>query len=677
MSSSAVAPSNVSDVEAFGHPPSLYKLFFAELWERFSYYGMRALLMLYLTKSMLFGDQISSAIYGAYTALVYMTPFFGGMLADRLLGCRKAVTFGGLLMAIGQFTLMLSAMFFQAADETASRQWLLYVGLGFLIMGNGFFKPNISTMIGGLYPNNREKRDSGFTIFYMGINLGAAASPLLCGWVGETYGYHYGFMLAGIGMLLGVAIFISPSILSLGLILAAVVSSVVGLIYSSGGAGAFDIAMNIFTAIALLAAAGVAIRALPKGDVPDSVGRPPRTDIPLRTDWTIYGIAILLVPLMAMLACGFSVVRKDGQPWQLIDDDKATSISESVPESLRPLATMFIGEVAKPAGLILFVTGVAALAYIFMNMLRLQRIARHRLIVALVLTFFSMLFWAFFEQAGSSVSLFTDRNIDRVFATDTITEADVGKSIELQPSQEQVGYSNGGKMFTINALNELRDQNKDKFDFTIPWTVDKENVGMQYGDRAREVLTSKFQAVNAIFILIFGLIFSALWAFMAKRNLEPSTPVKFALGLIQLGLGFGAFWLGSTMADGRGMVAMSWLLLGYLLHTTGELCLSPVGLSMITKLSPKLLVSTMMGVWFLATAFSQYLGGIIAMLTGVEHGEQGAAAAAVEMIPKTTLPGYMSVFGAIAIASIASGVFCLMLSPLLKYLMHENVKTED
>ena len=201
----------------FGHPTGLFTLFFAEMWERFSYYGMRALLVFYMIKGFLkYSDGEAYAVYGAYTALVYMTPFFGGMIADRLLGPRRAVVLGGLLMAAGHLTM------------TVENSFAFYTALSLLIAGNGFFKPNISTMVGSLYPQGNPKRDGGFTIFYMGINLGAAMSPLLCGYIGETYGWHYGFGLATIGMLTGIAVFVMPTLVTQLLIMLGALAAATG-----------------------------------------------------------------------------------------------------------------------------------------------------------------------------------------------------------------------------------------------------------------------------------------------------------------------------------------------------------------------------------------------------------------------------------------------------------------
>jgi POT family proton-dependent oligopeptide transporter len=309
-----------------------------------------------------------------------------------------------------------------------------------------------------------------------------------------------------------------------------------------------------------------------------------------------------------------------------------------------------------------------------MQTFKLQLIQRHRMYVVLILTFFSMFFWAFFEQAGSSLNNFADRNVNRVIGNErTIERGDVGSTITIQPTQEQLGYTDGSRVFTLDQLATLRDTNKDNPEFTVDWTVAADNVGMLVAERNDEIPAGWFQSVNAVYILVFGLIFTALWGFLGKRGLEPGTPYKFSLGLLQLGLGFAAFWYGAQTADDRGMVAMVWLFVGYLLHTTGELCLSPVGLSMVSKLSPAFLVSTAMGTWFLATAFSQFLAAIIAQFTRVGHGDGQSAGIPA---PKDTLNIYGNVYGQIALAAIISALICFALSPLLTKWMHAEIEHE-
>ncbi len=767
----------------FAHPSGLYTLFFAEMWERFSYYGMRALLIFYMLKGFLgYGDTQAYTVYGAYTSLVYMTPFVGGLLADKFLGKRLAVVVGGLLMAAGHLLM------------TIESEWPFFFALALLIAGNGFFKPNISTTVGSLYGPGSKKRDDGFNIFYTGINLGAAISPLLCGYVGETFGWHYGFGLATIGMLVGLAVFVMPNIVTQLLIMSAAIAASVGMLVFRPD-NIYAISINVFVAVCLLVAAVVAWIALSRGGLPKWAGaRPPEADP--GNDWKIWLGTAISIPVFALLVSGFTpftqphkdakLVTKEqllqkridfltdlkvdpatiekvrtagidiepklrGEPYQLISKDVirgvkreldssevnefvkkelgvadlqgggfdelgigagqkiklfaalASRFEAQLPETKEQLedissvdaaiaamnqsraslagtiSGIFLEEVSKPAGLVLTVLGLLAFGYLLVETFRLNSIQRNRMIAALVLIFFQMLFFAFFEQAGSSVNNFTDRNIDRVGETTAITEDQVGRTVTIEPTQAQLGYvySNAGKAFTNSDLNEIRKiinetDNLDKIE--IPWQVSLSNVGMGVASRLDELPASIFQSFNAIFILIFALAFNWLWAMLRRKGMDPNAPVKFGLGLIQLGLGFGAFWLGANNCTEVGMVAISWLTLGILLQTTGELCLSPVGLSTMTKLSPKLLVSTLMGAWFLATAFSQYLAAIISQFTSVGgHGGGGGGLPA----PIDTVHVYGDVFKSIAYTAIGCGIVCIILSPILKYMMHEDVVLDD
>jgi POT family proton-dependent oligopeptide transporter len=603
----------------FGHPTGLFTLFFAEMWERFSYYGMRALLVFYMIKGFLgYDDSEAYAVYGAYTALVYATPFIGGMLADRLLGRRRAVVLGGLLMAAGHLLMTIQS-------ETA-----FFSALALLICGNGFFKPNISTIVGELYPHGSTRRDGGFTIFYMGINLGAAMSPLICGYIGETYGWHYGFGLATAGMLVGLAVFVAPIRLTQILISIGALGTAVVLPLLSETP--LQIAANAFVAIALVAGGVIACVALGRGGLPREAGAPRDPSASrrklggvLRADFAVYLGVLVAIPLIALL-----VQRNEIAKWTLI------------------------------------LLGGAAFLWLVWEAMRAEIVERHRLFVVFVLMFYSMLFWAFFEQGGSSMNNFADRNIDRVTEDRTITAAEIGSTLRIELNQEQLGRTNGDQLFTLNDLDEAREAG----DVVVDWVVDEDDVGM--GVAGSEIKATVFQAANPIFILIFGLGFTALWGFLSARGWEPSTPVKFGLGLLQLGLGFAALWYGTHLADSRGMVAMSWLLLGYLLHTTGELCLSPVGLSMVTVLSPKRIVSTVMGAWFLAMAFSNYLAGVIATFTSVQHeaGEAQRIPAPIE-----TVGVYGDVFGTIAIMAIVAAGTVFLLAPLLIRWTHAESKS--
>ena len=650
--------------ELFGHPAGLYTLFFAEMWERFSFYGMRALLLFYMIKGFLgYGDSEAYAVYGAYTALVYLTPFFGGMLADRLLGARRAVILGGLLMAAGHLMM------------TVENDLAFFAALALLICGNGFFKPNISTMVGGLYPVGSPRRDAGFTLFYMGINLGAAMSPLLCGYIGETYGWHYGFGLATIGMLTGLAVFVAPRRVTQVLILTGAGAGAVGLFVFTPDSG-LQIAINLIVGAALLAAGLIACTALSRGGLPEGAGAAPNAERlrkrvfgVVSQEWLVYLCTLLAVPVVVLFVSGFSPFT-GGEAVSLLPSAWVANLQAG--GALSQVVAVVATEMSRPAGLVLMVSGAVALGYLVTQTVKLPKVPRERMFVVLILTFFSLLFWAFFEQAGSSLNNFADRNVDRVAEERLLGAADVGTTLRLQPTQEQLGYRNGDALFTLDDLNALREQH-DEADFEIDWLVAEDNVGMGVGARATETPASVFQSFNPIYILAFGLAFTALWGFLGNRGREPATPYKFALGLLQLGLGFGAFWYGAQMSDERGMVALQWLAIGYLLHTSGELCLSPVGLSMVTKLAPARLVSTVMGAWFLATAFSQFLAAIIAQFTGVTGpADSGQTVPA----PIETVGVYGGVFGGIAVMACVAAVVCFALSPLLSRWMHAEADVE-
>jgi len=465
----------VKEKDIFGHPRALFMLFFAEMWERFSFYGMRALLILYLTRE-LFADLqdpvkkvTAYGIYGAYGALVYTTPFIGGLIADRFLGFKKSVLLGGILMAIGHFVMAIENEF-----------WL-YVALSFLIIGNGFFKPNISSIVGQLYKDGDRRKDKGFTIFYMGVNLGAFLAPIVCGVIGETVSWFLGFSLAGIGMLAGLLVFTRGQGLLKG-----------------------------------------------KGEVPNKEKLTKKIFAGLTTEHLIYIGSFLSVILFAFTVKNFEIM-----------------------------------------GYVLVPFCIAVVVALIIIALTSDRITRDRLFVILYLLLFTMLFWAFFEQAGSSISLFTNENVNRSL-----------------------------------------------FGLTLQ--------------------TSLFQSVNPLFIVIFAAPISLLWTFLAKKKTEPNIPVKFAIGIFLLGLGFLSFYWGNHFirinnvnignADNVHIIAAATvplfiLILGYLLHTLGELCLSPIGLSMVTKLAPKKLGAMIMGAWFLSSAMAHYAGGIIASLTAETEGK--------------------------------------------------------
>jgi len=442
-----------------GHPKALFYLFFAEMWERFSFYGMRALLVLYLIKDYYShlenNEEIAIGIYASYGALVYLTPLIGGFLADKFIGYRKSIIFGGVLMALGHFFMAFQSDFF------------FYGALGLLIIGNGFFKPNISTLVGSLYPEGDPRRDSGFTIFYMGINLGAMIAPLFCGFLGETYGWHYGFAAAGVGMLAGLIVFWKG-----------IQDGVLG---EKGLQPVKYIGKKI---------SGISVEKI------------------------VYLFGFLSVPFFAYLI--------------LLDTQSQI------------LGSLLVGVL----GLVLIY-----LFYLIYDLKYNQKnnVDGDRLISIMILSLFLTVFWGCFEIAGSAVTIWADKCVD---------------------------------LLGINA--------------------------------------SQTNAINPFYIVLLAIPFSWFWTKldMSKRN--PNTPVKFSLGLLQLGLGFLVFAFSIFYMGENGKVPILFLFLGYLFITTGELFLSPIGLSKVTQLAPKKIISFIMGVWFLSSTFAHYISGGIAKLTSKE-----------------------------------------------------------
>ncbi|NND65093.1 MAG: peptide MFS transporter [Gammaproteobacteria bacterium] len=502
------------DYHLFGHPKGLYVCFLTEMWERFSFYGMKFLLVLYLTKYHLFSDEQGFSILGSYTAMVYAMPVIGGLLADRYLGMRKAVLFGGTLLVFGHFGMAweghaASVVNGQIMQDQQALQ-VFYFSLALIIMGVGFLKPNISTIVGRLYAENDPRRDSGFTIFYMGINIGAFLATIFCVWLGETYGWKYGFGLAGIGMIVGLMTFMRGQ-------------------------------KHLH---------GLAEPTNPERLREPLIGK-------LSREMVIYFGAI----------AGLFVV------WQMVQ----------------------VHQVVHGA---LAVTSIAVLAgLLFFLFVHCDKVARERMLVLIVLTMSTVVFWALFEQSSGSMTLYADRVVDR----------------------QLFGF---------------------------------------------EVTAGQFGALNPLFIFLLAPIFAWLWTFLNKKGLEPSMPVKFALGIVQAGLGFVALVVGASMPDQAGKVAMIWLVLAYLLHTTGELCLSPVGLSAVTKLSVSSVVGVMMGAWFLASAYAGYVAAWIGKFTAIKQ------APGAEVAVSEALTAYSDLYGTLFYVALAVGVLLLLISPILKRGMH-------
>ncbi|SFD88430.1 peptide MFS transporter [Thermophagus xiamenensis] len=496
------------DTSSKRHPQGLWVLFFTEMWERFSYYGMRALLVLYLTSSIVNGgfayaENHALEIYGIFTGLVYLTPILGGIIADRFIGQRKSVFIGGIVMALGQAALAYSE--YIAVPEGGEaiqtlREFWLFIGLGLLILGNGFFKPNISTMVGRLYADGDPRKDSAFTIFYMGINLGAFLAPFIAGYLGESVGWAWGFGSVSVGMVLGVIWFwIEQS--KLGTI----------------GFG-------------------------PKRKFTGEVER-----LNAR-DWGEVWIWVLAI-------VGFIYLFV--KTWWIMPE---------------VVTDWIIRVVALGA--------ISVIAYMIIKNTT-GKTEWSRIGAILVFCFFNIFFWSGFEQAGGTFNLFARDMTDRMIGS-----------------------------FEINA--------------------------------------SWFQSVNAALIVGLAPVFSMLWIWLGKYN--PNTPVKFGLGLTLLSLGFVVMYTADMKASPENLVSPLWLVSVYLLHTMGELCLSPIGLSMISKLSPPKITSLMMGLWFGSTALANYLAG------------------ALKSILETYMPG-MNLFLFLVITSGSAALLMYLISPWLKKLM--------
>jgi POT family proton-dependent oligopeptide transporter len=555
-----------------GHPRGLVILFLTEMWERFSYYGMRGLLVVYLTQHFLFSDEKSSLLYGAYTALVYVMTIIGGSLADRYLGARKAVTFGAILLTLGHFGMtfegsgskqilsynesqfqialdgrggdakqqiitdsgksyvtftetdmviaepevvdlpkVISRDDFSMSVETEEGYLnMLYLSLALLIAGVGFLKANISTIVGSLYGFGDARRDSGFTIFYMGINMGAFLASIFCGYLGIVHGWKYGFGLAGIGMLIGLLVFLSCQSWLEG-----------------------------------------------KAEPPSMEKLKEKVFLFINVEWMCYlvGFAIIAVSM-------FLVMNEE-----------------------------LVGGILGPIGIVMM------LGMIGYSMLQLQGDERSRMLAAIYFILAQIPFWALFEQAGSSLNLLTARLVDR-----------------------------------------------DIFGWSVPGPV--------------------FQSLNAGYIFMFAPLVAWLWIWLAKRDLNPSTPIKFALGVALAGLGFLALVGGMKGSGEVGLTPVIFIFLIYWIHTMGELMVSPVGLSAVTKLAPARIVGMTMGAWFLYSGLSNFLAGIIARTTGAETiGGQMTNVAAAKA-------GYIEVYSQVGYIAIGISVLMLLISPVITKMMH-------
>jgi POT family proton-dependent oligopeptide transporter len=590
---------NSRDDELFGHPKGLYVCFTTELWERFSFYGMKYLLLLYLTKYHLFSDEAGFDVLGSYAGLVYALPVIGGLIADRYLGMRKSVLFGGILLSLGH--LLMAVEGYQAINYAAGTVMandltlatgqvlvagtvltesitfrdtaalnVFYFALALIVMGVGYLKPNISTIVGKLYSKDDPRRDSGFTIFYMGINVGSFFATIICAYLGETYGWKYGFGAAGIGMIFGLFSFMR------------------GQKYLYGHAEPSD---------------------------PESLTE--KVFGPVNREWLIY---LLSLPFLAviwllvqhepvvyfaqnlfLIVAIVSIILYSMVHERTTDNNKTAYLFAAGAIILGVVALIvqveFVASTTLVSEFLLYAAIALIVAFIVYGFKTHNSAEFGRTVVLMILILSTVVFWALFEQSAGSMTLYADRVVDREV---------------------------GGITFTAG----------------------------------------QFGSLNAGFIMLLSIPFAALWVWLAKRNLEPSTPVKFGLGILQAGLGFGVLVLGAQFPDQAGKVAAIWLALAYLLHTTGELCLSPVGLSAVTKLSISRVVGVSMGTWFLATALSETVATRLGKLAAIETtgGEATDVASA--------LANYTNLFEFLMYVGIGAGLFVFLISPLLRRAMH-------
>jgi len=504
-----------------GHPKGLATLFFTEMWERFSYYGMRALLILFMTTPVIsggleFDDKTAGAIYGLYTMGVYLFALPGGWLADHLLGLKKSVWYGGIVITIGHFTMAIPGVIalFVGADTdgvTSLDTYSFFLGLVFIVIGTGMLKPNVSSIVGELYGGSNDmdsaKRDAGFSLFYMGINIGALIAPIVCSFLAQQVNWHMGFGAAGLGMLLGLIQY----------------KTTAANLDGYGDAPVYE-------------TAELQEKAKKTANIAKIVG----------------GVTLVVFALFFL-----GVFKIDAQ-----------TIANASKYIIATVAILFFGYVFLFGGL--------------------TKEEKGKVGVIGLLLLFSALFWSGFEQAGSTLNLFAERFTDRTV-----------------------------------------------FGWEIP-------AGM-------------FQSINSMFIIIFAPIFGAMWVWLAKRHLEPSSPLKFAFGLILLGMGFLVMYFAAKIAASGDIAAPTWLIFTYMLHTFGELSLSPVGLSLVTKLSPQRYGGQMMGMWFLAVALGNLFAGLIA-------GELSGGT-------EETLASMPSQYMIIVYTTVGAGLFLLLISKPVRKLM--------
>ena len=566
--------------KVLGHPSGLFVLFFTEMWERFSYYGMRALLVIFLIGS-ISGDnpgwgwerEAALSLLGTYALMVYLTPIMGGYIADRMIGYRNAVVVGALLMTLGHASMALETPLF------------LYIGIGFLIIGNGFFKPNMTSIISKMYEEYPEKKDGAYTIFYMGVNAGAFLGIMLCGYLGEKVAWSYGFGLAGIFMFLGML--------------------------------QFYFAAPIFGKI---------------GDKPEAKSEE-EIEIPdgdrLNPFTQRDKIMIALFAILSIVWIFNDPLAKIGGYELLPGGAEGTTANTVILTALGFFLTLLISRLTRYTPLV-----------------------RDRMIAVAIFSFFTVFFWAAFEQAAGSMAIFAkdytaralDGNAASIFKiVDTIV------TIVPLVIITWVLVKLFGQTFKKISLSNIILG----FSFVLIWGIVIFKLQNEFSDTGTEVPATWYAILNSLFIIMFAPLFSRWW----ESKYNPTGAVKYGIGLVLLGIGFGFLVVGSSMIPQgakTASVSMIWLILAYLFHTLGELCLSPVGLSYLSKLVPGRMIAFMFGIYYLAIAIgnklAHFMGGKIDAITA-----------------QYSLSTFFLIF---TIVPIAAGVLAVLLNPLLKRLMH-------
>lgn len=584
MLENTIAPSSDNNDffknKVLGHPAGLFVLFFTEMWERFSYYGMRALLVLFLISSLEKGgwawpEENALALYGTYTSLVYLTTIMGGYLADKYLGYRWAVVIGACLMTLGHASM---------AVETPA---FLYIGIGLLIFGNGFFKPNMTSIVSYMYKDHPEKKDGAYTIFYMGVNAGAFLGIMLCGYIGEKVNWSWGFGLAGIFMFFGML--------------------------------QFYFTQGIFGDIGTKPTAA---DNLAKQNVDDGDKR-----VPFSTLDIILMIASLSLGLLWILNDPYSKISGNN----LLDFKVAGLAGKNF--------TILLG-------LALF------LILLVGRITRYSKVTRERLIAVTIFAFFTVFFWASFEQAGGSMTIFAQKYTQRAF---TGTAANIYKIVNTLLTVVPLGIITFvlWKLFTQTFKKYALGNIILATSFVVIWGVVIWMLNREYNSATTEIAASWFGILNSFFIIAFAPLVSKVW----ESKYNPPAAFKYGIGMTLLGLGFASLAYGASSivaGDENIKVSMLWLVLAYLFHTLGELCLSPVGLSYVSKLVPARMIGVMFGIWYLAIAIGNKTAGAMGGMIN-------------EITAKYSLSTFFLIF---TLVPIGIALLAMLLHPLLKKLMH-------